>query len=366
MIDRSNGVNRDEFECFVPGRLCLMGEHSDWSGAMVQYNSEIPAGKTLVIGIPYGLYAFIRRIDEPLLKMTCTTDSGDQFYNEFPLDDEDALAIEAQSGSFWSYVAGTAYHFVTQFHVGGLEINNYKTTLPLKKGLSSSAAVCVLIARSFNRAFDLRLSTRGEMSFAYEGERLTPSQCGRMDQACAYGSTPVLMTYTGEVLKIQPAKLGATIYIVLVDLRASKDTVTILSSLQRAYPHPQTKEEHDLVDLLGKINQDLTSRATQALEEGNAKRLGELMKEAQAQFDEKASPLCPSQLGREGSPRLHQVLEYPAIAELIYGGKGVGSQGDGSAQLVCKDGKSQDEVCDILTNDLGVHCLKMELQPMNR
>lgn len=51
-----------------------------------------------------------------------------------------------------------------------------RTTLPLKKGLSSSAALCVLVARAFNRAYGLKLTTRGEMQYAYEGERMTPSQ----------------------------------------------------------------------------------------------------------------------------------------------------------------------------------------------
>ena len=34
----------------------------------------------------------------------------------------------------------------------GININNYRTTLPVKKGLSSSAAICVLVARAFNRS----------------------------------------------------------------------------------------------------------------------------------------------------------------------------------------------------------------------
>ena len=36
--------------------------------------------------------------------------------------------------------------------------------------------MCVLVARAFNRAYGLRLTTRGEMQYAYEGERMTPSQ----------------------------------------------------------------------------------------------------------------------------------------------------------------------------------------------
>ena len=59
-----------------------------------------------------------------------------------------------------------------------------------------------------------------------------PSQCGKMDQACAFGSTPVLMTYDGDVLRCEPATLGAPLHYVLVDLAAGKDTVAILAALQ--------------------------------------------------------------------------------------------------------------------------------------
>lgn len=40
----------------------------------------------------------------------------------------------------------------------GILIDNYKTTLPTKKGLSSSAAVCVLVVRALCLVFHLQLS----------------------------------------------------------------------------------------------------------------------------------------------------------------------------------------------------------------
>lgn len=54
------------------------------------------------------------------------------------------------------------------------------------------------------------------------------------------------------------------------------------------------------------------------------------MREAQAAFDARAAPLCPSQLA---SPVLHRVLAHPPIQPLIYGGKGVGSQVGGRAAV---------------------------------
>ena len=33
-----------EFEVFVPGRVCLFGEHSDWAGGHRRINSAIVPG----------------------------------------------------------------------------------------------------------------------------------------------------------------------------------------------------------------------------------------------------------------------------------------------------------------------------------
>ena len=214
------------------------------------------------------------------------------------------------------------------FDVGGLEIDNHRTSLPVKKGLSSSAAVCVLVARSFSRAYGLGLSIRGEMELAFQaraaggdrigswsisdirvapwaaagrprakrcatlfphpvspppfsppqGEILTPSHCGRMDQACAYGSQPVVLRFDGEAVEVEELKarprtaqspetraqstehalcshaaaappgraarprfasqVGAPLHLVVADLAAAKDTVVILEKLQAQLPPP--------------------------------------------------------------------------------------------------------------------------------
>ena len=55
--------------------------------------------------------------------------------------------------------------------------------------------VVVQVARAFSRAYGLQLSTRGEMEYAYQGERLTPSLCGRMDQA-----GPALAQYATQLV----------------------------------------------------------------------------------------------------------------------------------------------------------------------
>jgi galactokinase len=161
--------------------------------------------------------------------------------------DTDVLLATAKEGGFYSYVAGVAYHILLTNEVQGIEIDNFKTDLPLQKGLSSSAAVCVLVARAFNRAYDLKYTTRGEMELAYKGEIATPSKCGRMDQCVAFGSTPVFMTFDGDFMRCEPLTLppSTSLFYVIVDLKASKDTTEILGSLSARYPSPSPDATHN-------------------------------------------------------------------------------------------------------------------------
>jgi mevalonate kinase len=317
-----------------------------------------------VAGLDCGLYARARPLAARVLRLRSTTMDGTVYQEELALE-EDALAAAAQRGGFYSYAAGVAYVLTTHHAFsGGLELDNHATTMPLGKGLSSSAAFCVLVARAFNRCHGLGLTARGEMQAAYEGERLTPSQCGRMDQAVAFGRVPVVMDYEGDVLRVRPATLGAALHLVLVDLAAAKDTVAILAALQAAFPHPRTREEAALAELLGPINQRLTAAAVRALAAGDAAALGALMVEAQREFDARAGAVCPAQLGARGSPVLRRLLTHAALQPHIHGGKGVGSQGDGTAQLLCRDAEAQAAVCAIVARDMpGMACTPLTLQP---
>lgn len=108
------------------------------------------------------------------------------------------------------------------YSVGGLRIHITRRTLPIKSGLSSSAAICVLTARGFNQIYGLKLNTIGEMNIAFIGEQRTPSRCGRLDQACAFGVKPVHMTFDSNEVGVQTIKLGGTFYWVIADLKAGR------------------------------------------------------------------------------------------------------------------------------------------------
>jgi UTP-glucose-1-phosphate uridylyltransferase len=239
-----------------------------------------------------------------------------------------------------------------------LKIDNYQTDLPVRKGLSSSAAICVLTARAFNRIYDLKLTIRGEMELAYRGEIVTPSRCGRMDQGCAFGNRPVLMTFDGEHLDTTELRVTGNLYFVIVDLNAQKDTKEILNRLNRCYPFADSEIESGVHQLLGPINKRIVHQAVETLREGDAEKLGALMTEAQQFFDQYAVPACPEELT---APVLHKVLNYEPLRPHIWGGKGVGSQGDGTAQFVARNEADQQAIVEIIERDFKMPCLKLSL-----
>lgn len=130
-----------------------------------------------------------------------------------------------------------------------------------------------------------------------------------------------------------------------------------VSARQHAFPTPSSPVHGALHALLGADNEAATARAVELMARGDAAGLGALMTAAQAAFDAAAGPLCPSQLGAVGSPVLHRVLALPDIQPLILGGKGVGSQGDGTAQLLCRDPAAQHAVASLLKQQLGLDSL---------
>lgn len=343
---------------FVPGRICLFGEHSDWAGGYRRLNADIEKGYTLITGTNQGIYAEVEPHPTSLILSSMMPDGEARGPYEIPME-LNALLEEAQKGGFWSYIAGVAYQILTHYHVSGLVINNYKTDLPIKKGLSSSAAICVLTARAFNRLYDLKLTVRGEMELAYQGEITTPSRCGRMDQGCAYGLRPILMSFDGDRLDVTELQVPHDMFFVIVDLQAQKDTMEILIHLNRCYPFAEDEIQEGVQKLLGPTNKRIVHQAVDALQEGKDVRLGELMVEAQTFFDRFAIPACPEELQ---APVLHKVLNYEPLKPYVLGGKGVGSQGDGTAQLLTRSEVDQQAVIEILERDLGMSCLTLTLQ----
>ena len=187
----------------------------------------------------------------------------------------------ANSGGFFSYVAGVASYISDQYHVGGLRVTITRMTLPANSGLSSSAAICVLVARAFNQLYKLNLNTIGEMNIAFMGEQRTPSRCGRLDQACAFGVKPVCMHFDGNEIRVDQLSVKEELHWVFAHLRTAKDTMKILSDLNKCYPFPANELERDVHAALGVENRAIVEKAVELMRNGDRPGLGKLMTEAQ-------------------------------------------------------------------------------------
>ena len=86
---------------------------------------------------------------------------------------------------------------------------------------------------------------------------------------------------------------AADFHFIIADLKATKDTVRILADLNKAFPFAENDIERGVQEYLGAINKRVLAEAAEALRSGDAKRLGALMIEAQANFDRYAAPAVP-------------------------------------------------------------------------
>ncbi|MBI4204909.1 MAG: GHMP kinase [Betaproteobacteria bacterium] len=319
----------------VGGRLCLFGEHSDWAA-----DYGVADGHCIVAGTEQGIRGRASRFSGFRVESLVTDPVTGRSWRRAvasPWDSETLRAIAHAGEEYFRHCAGVACQVAGLApHVQGINVTMQPDGLPIGKGVASSASVCVLIATAFARAYDLKWGEREIMELAYLGERQAGSKCGRMDQACIFGRKLAWLRFrTSGEIEVEDITPGQPIYLFFVDLAGRKDTIRILNDLHRGYLRSPVLQR-----ALGEQNKNIVRSAVKTLIEGNASQLGVLMSKAQALFDEKVAPYSPKNLR---SPLLHELLSYLGGQSLVYGGKGVGSQGDGTAQFVARDDESRHE-----------------------
>jgi mevalonate kinase len=188
------------------------------------------SGTTLVCATNEGLYAKVSAITGVVSTTTMDGKSSTPFIPKFRYErssnagfadtsektkpkwaewdmDVSTLKAVASEGGFFCYVAGTAAVLLEHesflkmktaesrtfgasedtressvctnpapTSLSGICIHNYCTTLPMGKGLSSSAAVCVLVARAFDALYGLHLTQQQLMDVAYRVGKLQQCQ----------------------------------------------------------------------------------------------------------------------------------------------------------------------------------------------
>ena len=322
-------------------------------------NADVLPGKAIVSGIEQGIYAEVER--STVFEVVSEAPELADVWKDFSCRmNEVELKNIAKSGSFFCYCAGVASYMLEWYKVGGVRIKITGMPLPIRSGLSSSAAICVLVARAFNLVYHLNLNTMGEMNIAYLGELRTSSRCGRLDQACAFGVKPTMMEFDGDEIEVKPITVRKPLHLVFADLCAAKDTIRILSDLNKAYPFANNEQEKRLQEMFGAYNHEVIQRATDYMASGNVEALGQLMDEVEQKFDEIVVPMSKAL----EAPKLHKVLADPNIRQWVYGGKGVGSHGDGSVQFLARDAECQQKLCDYLETQ-GMPGFKLTIKPVH-
>jgi galactokinase len=175
MIDKNDLVNkffekyenRDEKPVlfFSPGRVNLIGEHTDYNGGFV-----------FPCALNYGTYLCIRKINENKLK-----------FSTLNFDEDEEVEIKelfVNEGKKWiNYPLGVLNEFLRKkITITGLEFL-YFGDVPNEAGLSSSASIEMVTAVAINDLFNSGLSTLELVKMSQRAENVfVGMNCGIMDQ----------------------------------------------------------------------------------------------------------------------------------------------------------------------------------------
>ncbi len=141
--------------------------------------------------------------------------------------------------------------------------------IPLGSGLGASAATCVAIARALSKYFKLDLSDEEINSIAYEGERIYHGNPSGIDNTVAtFGG--VIWFERGE--KVERINIGKPLYIIIGNTGVRASTKKAIEKVRRN----REKDPERFENLLNEARR-LAQSARKYIEEGELKRIGELM-----------------------------------------------------------------------------------------
>lgn len=163
---RRYGENDNEIAIFfAPGRVNLIGEHTDYNNGYV-----LPAA------ISFGTYLLARKSDKNSLHLAT---SNYKYSAEIPLNELN----RKHEGQWVNYPLGVIHEFNRQMKViGGLELF-YSGNIPSAAGLSSSASIELVTAVAINELYEYGLDMLEMIHMSVRAERqFVGVNCGIMDQ----------------------------------------------------------------------------------------------------------------------------------------------------------------------------------------
>lgn len=295
-IERYGASNQPVRTFFAPGRVNLIGDHTDYNGGLV-FPCAIEYGTTLMIRPTESLSYQLASTNFDLIAVL----SADQANRKY--------------GDHWiNYPLGVLQQFVARAPLdGGFECL-YSGNVPNGGGLSSSAAIEVVTAFAINSLFDRKLDLLELVKMSQRAENdFVGVQCGIMDQyAVAFAERDHAMQLDCQTLDCEQIPLTLGDYrIVLIntnqrrELSESKfnERVTetqqaleilapVSGASQLAHVTPEQLAEHrqrfeQQPELLKRATHVVSEQqrvrlAVEALRNNDLARFGELMFESHA------------------------------------------------------------------------------------
>ena len=185
--------HRWTWRAVAPGRVNLIGEHTDYNGLPV-----------LPMTLDRDLRIDFRALDEPIVRLAAEPQEFEPFM--FRLD---RPIVSGPAGDWSNYVRGAArgllgHGVVLDRGIEGIVSGN----VPIAAGLSSSSALVVAAALALLKANDTRMPRLELAALMAKAERFAGLEGGGMDQAvCLHGAKGVAVRIDFEPLRVAPVPM---------------------------------------------------------------------------------------------------------------------------------------------------------------
>jgi galactokinase len=292
-FEKYGNRNEEPVLFFSPGRVNLIGEHTDYNG-----------GYVFPCALNYGTYLLARQIKSNILRFSTLNFNSDE--------ETDIKGLFVNTGKKWiNYPLGVINEFIKKnIKPGGMELLYYGD-VPNGAGLSSSASIEMVTAVALNDIYNGGLSILDLVKMSQKAENeFVGMNCGIMDQfAAGFGKKDHAIFLNCDTLYYEniPVKLGDCSLIItntnkrrgLTDSKYNErrsECDKAVELLQAYKPVRNLSELNpDEINVLAKYIKDpvVTQRAAhvisengrvleavKVLKENNIERFGELMNES--------------------------------------------------------------------------------------
>jgi galactokinase len=319
----------------APGRVNLIGEHTDYNGGFV-----------LPTALPQETRVWLSRRRDGLVR-ACSIDIDAHEITTF------AVGSEKRTQSWIDYVQGVTWALVERgLRIGGVDML-VTSNVPIGKGLSSSASLEVAVARALRDVFALPLD---DVAIAMTGHRaetaFVGAPVGIMDQmVCSLGDRTTALFLDAWTKAFEKVPIPANVELGVIDSgiahsHASGAYRTRREECEQAAALLGVEKLRDLStgDLarIGALPDPLSRRArhvvtenarvllaVDALRNGDASSLGRLFMESHASMRDDFEVSLP---------QIDRLVEITTADPRVYGARLTGGGFGGSIVVLCSRG----------------------------